>query len=98
MWTLLVFDPEGRELRRLPLGETPLGIGRGKDRALVLDSPAVSRQHAQLEARGTSVIVEDLGSANGTLLNGRRIAHPEAMHEGDELRIADFSLQPDGIP
>jgi len=93
MWTLLVFDLQGRELRRLPLGETPLDIGRGKDRALVLDSPAVSRQHAQLEARGASVIVEDLGSANGTLLNGRRIERPEAVHEGDELRIADFSLR-----
>jgi hypothetical protein len=93
MWTLLVFDPQGRELRRLPLDETPLGIGRGKDRELMLDSPAVSRRHAQVQALGASVVVEDLGSANGTLLNGRRIARPEPLHEGDELRIADFILR-----
>jgi hypothetical protein len=93
MWTLLVFDPQGRELRRLPLGEAPLGIGRGKDRDLVLDAPSVSRHHARLEARGASVIVEDLGSSNGTLLNGRRIERPEAVQEGDELAIADFVLR-----
>ncbi len=93
MWTIILFDAQGRELRRQPLGEAPLVAGRGKDRGLVLESPAVSRQHARLQARGTGVTVEDLGSANGTLLNGRRIDRVETLREGDELRIADFLLQ-----
>ena len=93
MWTILVYDAQGHELKRLPLREAALAIGRGKDRDLMLDSPAVSRQHAKLEARGHSLIVEDLGSANGTLLNGQRIAGPEALHEGDEVRIGDFVLR-----
>lgn len=93
MWTIALYDAQGRELKRLPLGETPLDIGRGKDRGLVLDSAAVSRRHARLEARGGSVVLQDLGSANGTLLNGQRLAGPEAVREGDEIRIAEFTLR-----
>ena len=93
MWTIALYDAQGRELKRLPLNEAPLDIGRGKDRDLVLDSAAVSRQHARLEARGGSVVLQDLGSSNGTLLNGQRIGRPEAVHEGDEIRIADFVLR-----
>jgi len=93
MWTVILYDAQGRELRRQTLGEAPLVVGRGKDRGLVLDSPAVSRQHARLQVQGSGVTVEDLGSANGTLLNGRRIERPETLREGDELRIADFLLR-----
>lgn len=93
MWTVILCDAQGHELRRQPLGEAPLVVGRGKDRGLVLDSPAVSRQHARLQALGSEVTVEDLGSANGTLLNGRRLERAETLREGDELRIADFLLR-----
>lgn len=93
MWILVLYDQQGRELQRLPLEGAPLTIGRGKDRDLVLDSKAVSRQHAQVEAQGGSAILVDLGSANGTLLNGRRIDKPVALKESDEINIAGFGLR-----
>lgn len=93
MWILVLYDPQGHELRRVPLASAPLTIGRGKDRDLVIDSKAISRQHAQIEAQGDSVILIDLGSANGTLLNGRRVDKPVALGEADEIRLAGFSLR-----
>lgn len=93
MWILVLYDQQGRELRRLPLESAPLTVGRGKDRDLVLESKAVSRRHAQIEAQGGSAILVDLGSANGTLLNGRRIDKPVALKETDEIDIAGFGLR-----
>ena len=93
MWILVLYDPQGHELRRVPLESAPLSIGRGKDRDLVIDSKAASRQHAQIEAQGDTAILVDLGSANGTLLNGRRLDKPVALGESDEIRIAGFSLR-----
>jgi hypothetical protein len=93
MWTLILSDPQGQELRRVPLRDRPLTIGRSRDCDLGLDSKAASRQHAQIEARGASAILIDLGSANGTLLNGKRLEKPTALAEGDEVRIAEFSLR-----
>ena len=93
MWILVLYDQQGRELRRLPLESAPLTVGRGKDRDLVLESKAVSRRHAQIEAQGGSAILVDLGSANGTLLNGRRIDKPVVLKETDEINIAGFGLR-----
>ncbi|MFI4981238.1 MAG: FHA domain-containing protein [Nevskiales bacterium] len=93
MWILVLYDQQGRELQRLPLEGAPLTVGRGKDRDLVLDSKAVSRQHARIEAQGGSAILVDLGSANGTLLNGRRIDKPVALKETDAINIAGFGLR-----
>jgi len=93
MWILVLYDPQGHEVRRVPLHEAALTIGRGKDRDLVVESKAVSRQHAQIEARGGKAILTDLGSANGTMLNGRRIDKPTPLGEIDEIRIGEFSLR-----
>jgi len=93
MWILVLYDPQGHEVRRVPLHSAPLTIGRGKDRDLVIESKAVSRQHAQIEARGVSAILIDLGSANGTLLNGRRVDKPAPLGETDEIRVGEFSLR-----
>lgn len=98
MWTLVLYDGQGRELRRLPLGGEPLTIGRGRDCAMTLDSKAVSRRHAQVQAQGASVILADLGSANGTLLNGRRIQAAAPLAAGDTVRIGDFSLRLEAAP
>ena len=92
-WTLVLYDAQGHEVRRQPLQDRPLSIGRGKDSDLVLESKAVSRRHAQVAAQGGGAILSDLGSANGTLLNGRRIDGPVALGASDVIRIADFSLR-----
>ncbi len=61
---------ERREIA-LPPGET--GIGRAPDNAIVLDDPLVSRHHARLAWDGTDLTVADLGSSNGTRVNGAEI-------------------------
>ena len=63
-------------------------IGRDPTNDLVLDSPIVSRRHAELELRDAAVWLRDLGSANGTAVNGRLITE-QALGDGDIVRIGD---------
>jgi serine phosphatase RsbU (regulator of sigma subunit)/pSer/pThr/pTyr-binding forkhead associated (FHA) protein len=58
-------------------------IGRGAGADLSLGDPGVSRQHARLTCRDGACQVEDLGSVNGTLVNGHRVTRPTVLHEGD---------------
>lgn len=60
-------------------------VGRGPDVQIQLDAPSVSRHHAQITVKGDVVTVEDLGSKNGTTLNGRNIAGPVAVADGDTV-------------
>ena len=72
-------------------------IGRQKDQVqFLLDHPHVSRQHARLKVSGDSVRLADLGSANGTHVNGRRLTRPVVLNYGDRIDIGPFSLQFDG--
>jgi FHA domain/Protein of unknown function (DUF3662) len=67
-------------------------IGRGDEAEIVLLDPSVSRAHAILEVTGGGAIVRDLGSTNGTFVNGRRIAQ-SALRDGDELRFGNTRLR-----
>ena len=71
--------------RSVPL-QGGLLVGRGDDAGLRIASANISRQHARLTPAGDELLVEDLGSANGTWLNGKRITRANARH-GDELRF-----------
>lgn len=61
-----------------------LSVGRADDAGLLLSGDGISRQHARLTPGADGVVVEDLGSANGTFLNGRRVTREIARH-GDEI-------------
>lgn len=78
----------GREF--LVAGEAT--VGRAPGCAIVLSGDYVSAHHARLFEREGRVWVEDLGSTNGTLLNGRRVRRPVAMRAGDRLKIGDVVL------
>jgi hypothetical protein len=67
-------------------GELILGREHGSA-DLVIDDPGVSRQHARVLPDNGSVIVEDLGSSNGTYVNGERIAGPVELGAGDEVQV-----------
>jgi len=58
----------------VPLGDRPVRIGRSSSADLVVDDTSISREHAQFRVTATGVDVEDLGSANGTMVRGERIA------------------------
>lgn len=61
-------------------------VGRAEDSNLCLPMEGISRQHARLTPAGDEVLVEDLGSANGTWINGTRLSRGQARH-GDEIRF-----------
>ena len=70
-------------------------IGRSAaDCDFVLDAPSISRSHIRLEQRGAVLYIEDLGSANGTTLNGKRLVagQASALHDDDDLELADSSF------
>jgi hypothetical protein len=73
--------------KRLMVGPTGVTIGRSRQCEVVLDDPNVSRQHAEIRPRGGSWVLTDLGSTNGSSINGRRINGPEVVKPGDEIEI-----------
>ncbi len=80
--------------RRLEIGsEERLVIGRDEGCNLVLDDSKVSRRHAYLQEIDGGVEVGDLGSSNGTFVNGRRIERPVTLAPGDSLRIGVSSMR-----
>jgi DNA-binding response OmpR family regulator len=82
-------DPPGQE-HRLSDEHTTIGRAAGSD--IVISSARVSREHARLTRQGWRVILEDLGSTNGTYLNGERVRAPLELRDGDRIRIGDVLL------
>jgi hypothetical protein len=67
-------------------------VGRGDESEIVLVDPSVSRAHAIVEIEGAQPVVRDLGSTNGTFVNGRRVS-VEALHDGDELQFGNTRMR-----
>jgi pSer/pThr/pTyr-binding forkhead associated (FHA) protein/uncharacterized protein YgiM (DUF1202 family) len=79
------------------LGNT-LTIGRAQDNDVVLDDPQVSRHHARVLRRGDQIIVEDLGSTNGTLVNGRRISGQHILQPTETIAVGASVFSVEGFP
>jgi hypothetical protein len=75
--------------RSFPLSAGPLTFGRTPDNAVVIVSPAASRRHAEVRPEGGQFVLHDLGSSNGTLVNGQRLLAPHALRPGDVFQIGD---------
>lgn len=67
-------------------------LGRGSDSDILIDHKKASRRHARIFARGSSHFIEDLGSINGTIVNGEKIKEKE-LFPGDSIQIADARLR-----
>jgi pSer/pThr/pTyr-binding forkhead associated (FHA) protein len=75
------------EERLMYLGQT-IRVGRASDNDIVLNDPKVSRNHAELEWSGTGFTLRDLGSVNGTFVNGQRLANASRLlRDGDEILL-----------
>lgn len=70
------------------VGDGETVIGRQDDCDIVLDSPAVSRQHARITNENGRYFLEDLNSRNGTLLNGQTVAQRTLLKEGDQIEVS----------
>ncbi len=68
-------------------------IGRGSDSHIRINSPAVSKVHALISRSGNDWIVEDLDSANGTLLNGEPVTECTVLHNDDIIEICGFTIK-----
>src|SRR3984885_659798 len=83
--------------KRVVVGPAGATLGRGRQCDVVLSDPNVSRPHAEIRPRGGSWVLTDLGSTNGSRLNGRRVDDSEVLREGDEIELGEsvmtFSLE-----
>lgn len=79
--------PQPGQVFELPQGT--ISIGRDPGNQIMIDDPQVSRQHARLTPQGGLMVLEDLGSTNGTTVNGLRITAPHTLAHGDEIGLGD---------
>jgi hypothetical protein len=75
----------------IPLESTQLTIGRGLNNDVILEDTRVSRHHAQLRYRARRFWIADLGSTNGTYVNGEQIAE-QALRDGDVVSLGGLEL------
>jgi FHA domain len=64
-------------------------LGRGDEADIVLEDSFASSRHARLAPHGDVIVLEDLGSTNGTYLNDEPLRGPQPLHPGDRIRIGD---------
>jgi hypothetical protein len=67
-------------------------LGRGDQADIQLQDTFASSQHARLAPQGDVMVLEDLGSTNGTYLNEEPLRGPQPLHPGDKIRIGDSSF------
>jgi hypothetical protein len=82
--------PDGTQ-REVEVDGSALTIGRGSDNALVIHDARVSRHHARLQSRRGTLVFTDLGSTNGSRVNGARVAEV-VLGEGDRIELGDTVL------
>jgi DNA-binding winged helix-turn-helix (wHTH) protein len=80
------------QAREFVLGGGETILGRSREATLFLDDESVSRRHARLVINAESVVVEDLGSKNGTTLNGERLASPRRVDDGATIKVGSVTL------
>lgn len=77
-----------------PLQDMVCTLGRTADNTIVIDSTRISRHHTQIRlpegATGTTAMVEDMGSTNGTWVNHRQLTGPQRLMPGDVITLADY--------
>lgn len=88
---LSVIEPRNTNIR-LRISVRPSIIGRSRNADLPLNDGQISRHHCTVMASGTGVVVEDLDSRNGTLLNGQAIRHA-IVSPNDRLQLGSFQLK-----
>jgi hypothetical protein len=91
---IVVKSPELDEGEDFELNSSQLTIGRGRQNDIALpNDDFTSARHARFEPRQDGVWVQDLGSTNGTYLNGSRLERPRRLTAGDIVRVGDTDLR-----
>lgn len=74
------------------LDQPVIRIGRGQGMEILIDNVSVSRRQAEIRKEGAAWTIRDLGSSNGTFVNGERLTGDRALQPGDEIAFGKFSL------
>ncbi len=83
--------------RTIEVGGSPLTIGRSQDNTLVIDDGRVSRHHGRFQTRRGTLVYTDLGSTNGSRVNGVRVDEI-VLGEGDRLQVGDIVMVVETLP
>jgi pSer/pThr/pTyr-binding forkhead associated (FHA) protein len=92
MWKLTIEDDEGQQTT-LDLSMDEYAIGRAEDASVRLTERNISRRHAHLRATADGWTLEDVGSYNGTYLNGERLGGPMALVVGSIVQLGDYRIE-----
>lgn len=85
----LVMEQGPRTGQAFDLNKPVITLGREANNDIVIEDPQVSRHHARLTQQGGGYAVEDLGSTNGTFINGHRVMGARPLNSGDTLGLGD---------
>ena len=77
----------------LKLTDNVTSLGRHDDCAIRIKSAQVSRRHCELFEVGGQLMLRDLGSSNGTFVNGKRVTGEQSLKHGDELTVGAVTLR-----
>lgn len=92
MFSIHIHDKDG-EARRQTFDKFEITVGRVQGNDLQLPRGSVSKRHARFAYRDGRFVVTDLKSTNGTYVNGRRIAEPTRVSEGDSVHVGGYELR-----
>jgi hypothetical protein len=79
--------------QRVPLADRPVSVGRSSECTISLSDQNVSRRHAEIRPSAKGYTVVDLGSTNGTMVNGTKIQHEQALTDGDILNFGSTYIR-----
>lgn len=83
-----------KELRGVSVAvRGPIIVGRSPGADIVIGAGYVSGRHARFSLMGQNLFVEDLGSTNGTAVNGQRISAPTALKNNDVVNVGDVAMR-----
>jgi len=85
--------PGGQKFEFMISRERPVIIGRGSAASVRIDDPGLSRRHCQISLTPQGLLLQDMGSSNGTFVNGQRVMHG-FLRPGDEVSLGQTSMKP----
>ncbi|MHC5038428.1 MAG: ATPase, T2SS/T4P/T4SS family [Planctomycetota bacterium] len=88
----LMYTDERGAAQQVPIARQVFTIGKRNGNDLVLERTNISRQHARIFYRNGTFFIQDLGSRNGTYLNGSRVVAEMRVEHGSRIRLADMEL------
>lgn len=91
--TILFFRKQGKETwKKIPVGKTPVTIGRSSKNDIVLHNSSVSREHAVIEEKNGICTIRNLRSINGILVNGRAVREAAVLKAQDVIEILGYQI------